>query len=352
MSQETIEWLNQQTLIGHTDKRGNAWHYRESAQGDEPNHYTGPVPVADVERRLFSWDAIELPLYVLKHAGIEDMTFINPEGVPMACAQIPNRKAIARSDTNAVLGIFKDSYQAHQPKEWLIENVQLLVGGDLDIGSAGLLRGGAVAWLQVEATDNMVTPSGVEFRPFIMAATSFDGSLSTTYKVGSTVVVCDNTMAANLQDGGSTTKVRHTRYSNLNAKMIRDTLGIVEQAATTFSADVDRLTNWVVTDKQWSNFLDECCKFDANAKTTRAKTIADKKRNDLTNLWTNDLRVAPWTNTAFGVLQATSTWAHHVQTVRGTNRAERNMLNAITGATEKDDAETLTALARVCEMAL
>lgn len=37
MSRETLEDLNANTLIGFTDKRGQAWHYREEMQGDEPN---------------------------------------------------------------------------------------------------------------------------------------------------------------------------------------------------------------------------------------------------------------------------------------------------------------------------
>ena len=58
MSQETSEWLNQNVLVGFTSKRGNAWHYKESDQGDEPNHYEMNIPVEDVERRLFYWDAV------------------------------------------------------------------------------------------------------------------------------------------------------------------------------------------------------------------------------------------------------------------------------------------------------
>lgn len=50
MSRETSEWLNRNVLVGFTDKRGNAWHYKADDQGDEPNHYPGPVPVADVGR--------------------------------------------------------------------------------------------------------------------------------------------------------------------------------------------------------------------------------------------------------------------------------------------------------------
>src|ERR1039458_6759621 len=120
MSQETLEWLNQQTVIGHTDKRGNAWHYRESAQGEEPNHYTGPVPVGDVERRLFHWTANESPIFVKLPASLEDATLMNEDGTGARMAHIEDRKAITRSDTGAVLGIFKGGYQPHQPKEWLI----------------------------------------------------------------------------------------------------------------------------------------------------------------------------------------------------------------------------------------
>ena len=63
MSAETSTWLNTQTLIGFTDQRGHAWHYRADDQGDEPNHYPGAVPIADVGRRLFGWDAGTAAVY-------------------------------------------------------------------------------------------------------------------------------------------------------------------------------------------------------------------------------------------------------------------------------------------------
>ena len=59
MSRETLTHLNTQTLIGYTSKRGQAWHYRASEQGAEPNHYEHAVPVADVRRRLFHWSPVE-----------------------------------------------------------------------------------------------------------------------------------------------------------------------------------------------------------------------------------------------------------------------------------------------------
>ena len=53
-----MQHLNTNTLIGNTDARGTAWHYRAEEQGEESNHYPGPIPVADVERRLFHWEAV------------------------------------------------------------------------------------------------------------------------------------------------------------------------------------------------------------------------------------------------------------------------------------------------------
>ncbi|MEV8022345.1 hypothetical protein AB0O76_39800 [Streptomyces sp. NPDC086554] len=60
----TLEWLNANTLIGFTDKRGTAWHYRADLQSTETNHYPGAIPVDDAKWRLFGWDAVASPVYV------------------------------------------------------------------------------------------------------------------------------------------------------------------------------------------------------------------------------------------------------------------------------------------------
>lgn len=64
MSRETLQALNLNSLIGFTDRRGTAWHYRAQHQGDESNHYPGAIPVEDVARRLFNWEAESRPLAV------------------------------------------------------------------------------------------------------------------------------------------------------------------------------------------------------------------------------------------------------------------------------------------------
>ena len=50
--------------------------------------------------------------------------------------------------------------------------------------------------------------------------------------------------------------------------------------------------------------------------------------------------MAPWRGTAWGVVQAVSTYTHHDGVIRGMGRAERNMLRAVEGGVEAIDRGT------------
>lgn len=342
MSAETSTWLNTSTLIGFNAQRGHAWHYRAGDQGEEPNHYAGAVPVADVQRRLFSWDATTAAVFA------EYFTEDGFTRLPDAGRQAVVRPAGAfgPDDAGAVLGLFKDGYVIHQYREWLLGTVASILDDDLSIGSAGLLKGGAVAWVSVEVPETITTREGVAFRPNLLACTSHDGSLATTFQRVVTNVVCDNTMSAALAEDGQRIKVRHSRYSKLRLAEARQALRIVHSIADDFAAQVAQLTATMVTDRQWAAFLDAHAAIPPGAS-SRTRASSERKREALGRLWSHDARVTPWRGTAWGVVQAVNTWAHHEQTVRGATRAERNMLRAVDGTTDTLDRDTLMALQKV-----
>src|SRR5215213_8159872 len=243
MSQETIEWLNTNVLVGFTGKRGKAWHYREESQGEESNHYVGPVPVEDVQRRLFNFTveerrvAIELPVgpEITKAdlAKRDDLTDDEKAALigtrAMEWVAQADQKAMCTSDDNVKLGMFKAGYEGHDYNEWLIDNVAALVSASKDeiaIGSAMLLRNRGVACVSIELNrDNITTPDGVEFRPNLLAYTSFDGTRGTTFKEVVTNVVCDNTMRVAISEAGRAFKVKHTKNSRLRIGEAREALG-------------------------------------------------------------------------------------------------------------------------------
>jgi len=355
MSKESISWLNTNTLIGCTDKRGTAWHWRAQEQGARSNHYPGAIPVEDVQDRLFGWQAESRRLAVELPAAVVDATHWE-NGLPSRWAVLPNRQAICRSDDDTVLGIFGPGYVRHQYTEWLLTAVADLLDDDLAISSAALLRGGAIAWVEVSMPDTITTPEGVAFRPNLLATTSFDGSIATTYKRTVTDTVCDNTRELALAEVGQAFKVKHSR--NSIAQLATGSAGPGAGAGAQpslgdeFAAEVAQLCAITVTHGQWQRFLDaQVPRVDATGQplTGRALTLAGAKRDTLAGLYRNDPRVAPWAGTAHGVLQAVSSYDQHQATVRGSIRAERNSLKTITGDFGRLDRTTCTTLTAILE---
>lgn len=332
MSQETLNWLNTRTLIGFTEKRGNAWHYRENEQGTESNHYPHAIPVEDVQRRLFNFEVVKRPVYVASNLG------------PIV---IPGRKAIATSDTNEVLGIFKDGYEPHQPTPWLLDTVATILDDDLSISSALLLRNRGVAVVEVSVPENFETKDGVVFRPNLLAATSFDGTLATIFKRTLTNTVCDNTFEMSLQEDGQQYKLKHTRYSSLRLGEARDALNIIFESADAYSAEIDRLCATEVSDAAWTALLDQLAA--VPTEDGRKKNNAIKVRSTLETLYTSDERVEPWAGSAWGVVQAFNTYDQHYGQVKGAHRAERNFDNVLTGKSAAADQNVLLTLGQIID---
>ena len=322
MSRETISHLNTQVLVGFTEQRGNAWHYKKDEQGAEPNHYPAAIPVADVQRRLFAWQAQAMPMHITAPDGTQH--------------EVPNRQAIVRDDTWQVLGVPSKAYQPHQYDEWLLKQVANLLDDDLSIGSAGLLKGGAIAWVQVEMPESWKV-ADVEFRPHLLATTSFNGEIATLYKRTCTIVVCDNTRAQALRETAQEFRVKHTSQSLLKLSDARDALQIVHSIGDDFAAEIEKLMAIKVTDQKFDRFLSLLAPSD-DRESKQSQTRADNLRSSLRQMWQNDIRCAPYRYTAFGAVQTVNTWRQHIKPTRaGRSAIERTMIDTLTGVTELED---------------
>lgn len=329
MSAETLEWLNTNTRIGFVEKRGHAWHYRQGAT----NHFNGPVPVEECEA-LFDWEPLEAPVY----AYIDDDYVL-----------VHTNKVYYHSKTKHIFQLHGKSYVPHLYKTYLLENTaDILAKGvneGLGIGSAGLLRNGGVGWVQIELPENVDTPEGLAFRPFVTAVTSLDGSIPTTYKRMATAVVCDNTLAWGLSEPGRAYRVKHSKNSLVRLEGAREALDIIVEGARQFQDEVHRLGSWDVTAKTWSKLLNTAVPIPENPG--RGRTMAETKQEILNRLYSHDERCAEWKGTALGVAQTFNTYNHHFAGVKKVSRAERNMENALKGTFEDEDQKILDILAQI-----
>jgi phage/plasmid-like protein (TIGR03299 family) len=333
MSQETMEWLNENILFGFCEL-GRAWHddpsLRESL-GIEDNHYIGAIDPNEVIRRLFNFTVHETSLYV---------PVFDENGAGFA--PVEGRKAMTFSDTGKVAGIFKDGFKGHDYTEWLLG-----ILADLPIGSAGLLKDRCQAFVQFRMPENVNTPQGVTFAPFIGACTSFDGSLASTFKDGVTLWQCDNTMSAGLSEQTQTVKVKHTKYSSLDrtTEEVRSMLQVVERTADAFAAEIARLCAIEVSAIAFDAIMDKLVPIPEADLNKRGNTVATTKANTIRALYNSDDRCEPWKGTGFGVLQAFNTYALHEASVRkGADRTVRNMENFVSGKLANHDDAVIKVL--------
>jgi phage/plasmid-like protein (TIGR03299 family) len=347
-----MEWLNRNVLIGQTDKRGTAWHHRADLQGDEPNHYPGFIPVGDVQRRLFGFEQVPRKVGIL----VPDVFgTVDVDGVAHRFVLDDAHMAVA-DDDDTVLGIHASEYAVHTFNEWLLDNMATILDDTLGISSAGLLRKRRQAWVEVSMPENVDTPEGVTFRPNLLAFTSHDSTLSTTYKRTIGLVVCDNTLAARIGEDGQEVRYRHTSGSITRVAEAREALGIIYSAAEDFQTELTVLCNTTVTDAQWQKVLDAMFPYprdEATGKVVesgRSFTMAANKRESVDQLYRYDVRCQPWTGTKFGVVQAFNTWKTHKATARNTyggGRPERIMANVIGGQGASFDALVSDAVDKV-----
>lgn len=325
MSKETREWLSTRTLIGFTSKRGFAWHYRKG----DGNHYENEVPVSDVRELLAK---------------------VKPVSDPRPCkcgCKVADQQDIIDEVTGHRYGTFKMGYQIHDFTEWLINNVSTIIDGDLFIGSAGLLKNGAQAWVSIERPDTITTPDGIDVRPFILANTSLDGSIATGYGNVVTNTVCDNALSLARKEKGQKIKYRHTSGSIGRISDAREALAIMHTSTDDIMAELSELCRTEVSDKQWGMFLDMHTPLTdkkGDPLKGRGLTIANNERDQLEMMYRTDARCAPWAGTAFGVFQTVNTFNHHYKTAKNVSRPERNMSNMVDGTTAKADLLTLNRL--------
>lgn len=264
--------------------------------------------------------------------------------------EVTGKQGVIHPD-GTFLGVRGEGSMPHSPRKWLIDHVEtMLDDSGLRVINYGELDNWKKMYVQV-ATEQTETVAGVEFRPFITASTSMDGSYATCYKRNVQLIVCLNTFAIARREDGLSYSVKATKNSEFSVIRAREALEIMFEDSEDFAVEIERLTNHEVSEDRFSRFLDKWAPLPASAPVTRGEkssmSRAEKKRDSLVELWESDDRVSPWRGTEFGVIQAVNTYEHHIKTVKNETRENRNILRTMSGEWGDVNAEAARLLATV-----
>lgn len=147
---------------------------------------------------------------------------------------MPSRKVLYRNEVNAPLAVVGKDSKVVQPSEVLDFFAKLADIGGFDLEVAGALSGGTRIWGLAKISDGAPIIGHDQVKPYLLLATSYDGTMSTIAKLVAIRVVCNNTLQVSLGEAerigavSSVVKVPH----NLEFKPdeVRMQLGIVADA--------------------------------------------------------------------------------------------------------------------------
>jgi len=229
--------------------------------GDKPWHGLGQVltqgqPI-DVWQKEAGLDWFALP-------AVPSYTTISSEQ-----RYVDNARILYRSDDFRPLGIVSDRYQVVQPDQVLEFFDKLSKAAGFELETAGSLSGGKRIWAMAKVGDSQkVVNEADQVFPYVLLATSFDGSMATIAKFTSVRVVCQNTLNYSMQDSARVIKINHS--TKFNPEKVRQQLSIAVDDFESFMYDMRKLEDKEISPEEAFSLTRELLEIPDEAKRTHS----------------------------------------------------------------------------------
>ena len=163
------------------------------------------------------------------------------------------RKVLHRSDTGGALSVVSDGYRTVQPAEVMGFFGKLSEIGGFEIETAGALSHGKRIWALAKVNPGAEVIAGDSVRPYVLLATSYDGTMATTAKFTGVRVVCNNTIVRALGDDKNEVRVLHSERFDPDA--VRMELGIVADKWERFLLETRALAGKPMSQSEADEFV-------------------------------------------------------------------------------------------------
>ena len=166
-----------------------------------------------------------------------------------------DREVLYRSDTGGALSVVSKYYQVVQPSQVLAFFSELAKLGGFQLETAGALSGGKRVWALARIGEGANIVKGDKVDPYVLLATSYDGTMATTARFTAIRVVCHNTLSAAYGRSGDFVHVYHS--TKFDAEAVRKQLGIFSSDWEKFLHQAKDLAHKKLNESQADEFLIE-----------------------------------------------------------------------------------------------
>ena len=184
------------------------------------------------------------------------------------------RDVLYRSDTSAPLGVVGKDYNIVQPADVLDFFARLAENNNFELETAGALSGGKRIWAMAKVNDGATIVGQDVVKPYVLLATSYDGTLATTARFTSVRVVCSNTLGYASAESGDTVRINHSKA--FSAKDAALDLGIAINGFEKFLIDSRRLAAREVNSTFAVQFLKTLLPISMSTKTVNGIKVQEQ----------------------------------------------------------------------------
>lgn len=242
--------------------------------------------------------------------------------------EVPDFRAIVRTDCQAVLGVASSRYQVIQNSQCGEIVDALVTEGGAHCEVAGALDGGKRCWILAHLPNDFEVVRGDLVKPYVLTCWGHDGRHGIAATLTPIRVVCANTLAAaGFGPGQRWSKVadvylRHVRSASLRIDEARQALGIVSKQVVSTAMAYQRLTQIPVNENAFLQYVAELFprpKADASTKGEEQKRVEaaldrwEAQRADLVGLFAHGKGsdIVGVRGTAWAAYNAVTEWTDH-----------------------------------------
>jgi phage/plasmid-like protein (TIGR03299 family) len=295
--------------------------------GDRPWHgigeYLGVSDNADLDTVLRAKPIIG--------SGISHRSALVSDGKG-GVSKIPDTYCAVRDFDGKILGVVGDQQrQSGASPRRLLQSLQNIVGpGKAMLHTAAYLREGRVfmATCKLGNPIEVTAPNGTKDQTdfYLVAVTAFDGSMLTNLYETIVRAVCMNTLRASMADlaanNRKATKIKHTQAHESKLVNAEREWSEAVTRYSLFKRTVEILARAPITDAEATGIFRAAFGIKPEISMGAVPTRTANNVETVQNLYNGGKGNAPWTGTAWGVLNALTEYADHHTIVRGVRDSE------------------------------
>lgn len=251
-----------------------------------------------------------------------------------------DREVLYRSDTGRPLSVVSKDYQTVQPSAILGFFKNLADKGGFSIETVGALKEGRRIWALARVGENSNIMDDY-VAPYLMLATSYDGSMATIAQFTAVRVVCNNTLQRVLSNSRGQNQVSIPHSAMFKPDSVRHDLGIALDSWDEFMIKAGRMAARKVSDAEMDAYLLEMIEPPYGKSYTPEQVRKTKGYQRILGLFKGGQLGSGQdaiNGTAWGLLQATTQFVDHEQGRLPDNRLDKAWFGI--GAKFKEKAMT------------